>query len=186
MRPLAVVFVGGASGPCRIQWIEAVIGEPLPIAERLEVLKGEGTCHPAEADWVLRGVTINARYVNEAERAALTARPAGLGRPEATCATFISISKPQTWWELTQKARREIFEERSWHITTSLLYLLAVARRLHHGRDRGEPFDFLTWFEYAPAYAGAFEELVSKLRETEEWTYVEREVAVRLVRDSHY
>ncbi len=51
-----------------------------------------------------------------------------------------------------------------------------VARRLHHGL--GEPFDFLTWFEYAPAYAEAFEELVGKLRETEEWTYVEREVDI--------
>ncbi len=29
-------------------------------------------------------------------------------------------------------------------------YLLAVARRLYHCRDLGEPFDFLTWFEYAP------------------------------------
>jgi len=45
----------------------------------------------------------------------------------------------------------------------------------------GEPFDFLTWFEYAPADAEVFEELVGTLRETEEWTYVEREVDIRLV-----
>ena len=185
MRPLLVVFTGGASGPWRIQRIDAIIGESLPITERLTVLEGEGTPHLAEADWVLRGVTSNERYVNEAERAALTARQAGLGRPEATCAALIPIRKSETWWELTQEARREIFEERSRHIATSLQYLPAVARRLHHGRDLGEPFDFLTWFEYAPVYAEAFEELVSKLRQTEEWTHVEREVDVRLIRDGH-
>jgi len=32
-----------------------------------------------------------------------------------------------------------------------------VARRLHHGRDLGESFDFLTWFEYAPEYGADFE-----------------------------
>jgi hypothetical protein len=58
-----------------------------------------------------------------------------------------------------------------------------LSRRLHHGRDLREPFDFLTWFEYASAHAEAFEELVGKLRETEEWSYVERQVDVRLVRD---
>ena len=185
MRPLLVVFAGGASGPWRIQRIDAVIGESLPITERLAMLEGEGTRHPAEADWVLRGVTSNERYVNEAERATLTTRQAGLDRPEATCAALIPIRKSQTWWELTQEARREIFEERSRHIATSLQYLPAVARRLHHGRDLGEPFDFLTWFEYAPAYREAFEELVGKLRETEEWIYVEREVDIRLIRDGH-
>ena len=46
----------------------------------------------------------------------------------------------------------------------------------------GEPFDFLTWFEYAPEDAGAFEDLVGSLRGTEEWTYVEREVDIRLAR----
>jgi hypothetical protein len=74
-----------------------------------------------------------------------------------------------------------IFEERSHHITIGLRYLPAVARRLYHCHDLGEPFDFLTWFEYAPADAEVFEELVGTLRETEEWTYVEREIDIRLV-----
>ena len=63
-----------------------------------------------------------------------------------------------------------------------LRYLPAVARRLHHGYDLGEPFDFLTWFEYAPTHADAFEDLVAALRAAEEWKYIEREVDVRLVR----
>jgi len=185
MRPLPVAFAGGASGFWRVQRIDAVIGESLPTTEWLTMLEGEAARRPAEADWVLRGVTSNERYVNEGERAALTVRAPSLGRPEATRAALIPISKSERWWELTQEARREIFEERSRHIATSLQYLPAVARRLHHGRDLGEPFDFLTWFEYAPAYAEAFEELVGKLRETEEWTYVAREVDVRLIRNGH-
>jgi hypothetical protein len=43
-----------------------------------------------------------------------------------------------------------------------------------------QPFDFLTWFEYSPADASRFEELVGRLRETEAWRYVEREIDVRL------
>ena len=57
-----------------------------------------------------------------------------------------------------------------------------MARRLHHCRELGEPFDFLTWFEYAPADAAAFDDLVRRLRASEEWHYVEREVDIRLTR----
>jgi hypothetical protein len=47
---------------------------------------------------------------------------------------------------------------------SGIVYLPAVARRLHHCRDLHEPFDFLTWFEYPPEYSAAFEELVVRLR----------------------
>jgi hypothetical protein len=43
-------------------------------------------------------------------------------------------------------------------------------------------FDFLAWFEFAPADREAFEALLGELRRTEEWQYVEREVDVRLLR----
>ena len=45
---------------------------------------------------------------------------------------------------------------RSRHIETGLRYVPAVARRLYQSRDLGEPFDFLTWFEYAPGDAADF------------------------------
>ena len=45
-----------------------------------------------------------------------------------------------------------------------------------------EPFDFLTWFEFAPADEPAFDRLLARLRATREWDFVEREVDVRLVR----
>jgi chlorite dismutase len=183
MKPLLVRFAGGATGQWRIDRLDAVLGDPLPPAARLAVLDDPDASPREASSWVLRGVTSNERYANQTERAALLMRQQGLGRKEATCAALIPIRKSETWWELTQDERREIFEERSRHIATGLHYLPAVARRLHHGRDLGEPFDFLTWFEYAPDHAEAFEELVVRLRQTAEWSYVEREVDIRLVRE---
>jgi hypothetical protein len=68
-------------------------------------------------------------------------------------------------------------------VATGLGYLPAIARRLHHSRDLGQPFDFITWFEYAPSATEAFEELVARLRATDEWVHVEREVDIRLIRE---
>ena len=123
------------------------------------------------------------RYVERAEKEQLAAVQAGLGRPEASRAALIPIKKSPAWWELTQEERRRIFEDKSHHIATSLKYLPAIARQLYHCRDLGEPFDFLTWFEYAPENAALFEELVAMLRATEEWSFVEREVDLRLERN---
>jgi len=177
---MLVTFVGGEHGPWRIVRNEPVSGEGLAPADRLAVAEhGEA---PA-AIWTLRGAVSHERYVNAEEQWALRDRSPALARPEATLAALIPVRKSEAWWTLPQDERRSIFEERSHHIATGLKYLPAVARRLHHGRDLGEPFDFLTWFEYAPAAAAAFEELVGALRETEEWTYVVREVDLRLERD---
>ena len=128
------------------------------------------------------GRTSNARYTQRDEKKALAARQASLGRPQATCAALIPITKSEVWWALAQDERREVFEETSHHIAIGLEYLPAVARRLYHGRDLGESFDFVTWFEYAPQDAAAFEDLVSRLRDTPEWEFVEREIDIRLSR----
>jgi hypothetical protein len=178
-RPLLFSFCFGAAGEWRIASTHAVAGDPLPPAERLAVVEG-----PTHGDGlVLRGTTSNARYTRRAELDALGAKQEGLGRPAATRAALIPIRKTEKWWALAQDERRAIMEERSRHIAIGLDYLPAVARRLHHGRELGEPFDFLTWFEYAPEHEDAFETLVTKLRETEEWRFVDWEVDVRLVRD---
>ena len=181
--PLLVAFAGGRSGPWRIECIEGVSGEPLQAAARLSVVEGAAAARAGDAAWVLRGVTSNERYVTRREHDELTARQQRLGRPGSTRAALIPIKKSEAWWELAQDERRRIFEESSRHVASSLEYLPAVARRLHHGRDLGEPFDFLTWFEFAPEDATYFEELVRRLRATEEWSYVEREVDLRLARD---
>lgn len=180
--PLLVTFAAGASGAWRINRIDTVVGESLDPAERLAVIEGPHPRTPAENVWSLCGVVSNTRYSNRSEVDALSASQQGLSRPQATRAALIPIRKTEGWWSLAQDERRAILEERSNHIGIGLEYLPAVARRLHHSRDLGEPFDFLTWFEYAPAHAEAFDELVRRLRRTEEWHYVDREVDIRLTR----
>jgi hypothetical protein len=180
MRPLLVTFVGGPTGQWRAERIEAVRGAGLAPVERLRVLEGGDAARAAGIAWVLRGVTSNERYVSRHEQEALEAVQQPLGRPGCTRAVLIPITKSAAWWELPQVERRAIFEERSGHIATGLQYLPAIARRLHHGRDLGEPFDFLTWFEFAPADEGDFDELLGRLRASDEWAYVEREVEIRL------
>jgi chlorite dismutase len=179
--PLPIAFAAGATGPWRITRITAPAGAALPPAARLLVTEGAAT-PPADATWVLRGVTSNLRYTAEAERATLAGVQAGLGRPAARHAALIPIRKSAAWWDLAQDARRAILEEESRHIAIGLDYLPAVARRLVHSRDLGEPFDFLTWFEFAPADAAGFDELLARLRASAEWRYVEHEVEVRLER----
>jgi chlorite dismutase len=173
-------FIGGATGQWQVTYLETVIGDPLEPVTRIDVV--EGDAHPLQATWVLRGVTSYERYVNKAERQALTVIQPVIGRPEATCVAMIPIRKTAAWWALPQDERRAILEERSHHIQTGLQYLPAIARRLHHGYELGEPFDFVTWLEYAPADAAAFEQLIAKLRQSEEWRYIEREIDIRLLR----
>ena len=179
---LPVTFLAGDAGPWRIERIDAVIGERLAAAERLTVREGPDAIEPAGTIWALRGLTSNARYSRRAEVDALAARQEGLRRPQATCAALIPIRKSDAWWALAQDERRAIFEEQSRHIGIGLDYLPAVARRLHHSRDLDEPFDFLTWFEFAPEHAAAFEAMVVRLRDTPEWRFVDREVDIRLTR----
>ena len=175
-------FVGGNIGMWRVERIQAITGSTLPLVPRLSIFESNQTATAEGSIWLLRGVSSYERYVHKTERSTLVAQQAELGRLEAIRATLIPIKKSPAWWELAQDERRAIFEERSHHITLGLKYVARIARRLYHSYDLGEPFDFLTWFEYAPEDAGAFEDLVGSLRGTEEWTYVEREVDIRLAR----
>lgn len=149
----------------------------------VEIINDNLTQLPSQTAWSLRGVVSNQRYTNRSELDALKAIQPPLGRKEATCAVLIPIRKSPAWWELAQDERRDIIEARSTHIATGLRYLPAIARRLHHSRDLGESFDFVTWFEFAPSGRSNFDALVTALRETEEWRYVDREVEIRLTLD---
>ncbi len=181
MSIVPVTFAGGDEGTWRVRSVEAVTGTSLPEVERLAVLENTRTS-PPRAAWSLVGVVGHERYVEAREHVDLAARSPALGRPEATRAALIPIRKSDAWWTLSQDHRRAIFQERSRHISIGLEFVPAVARRLHHSRDLGEPFDFLTWFEFAPADETAFDELVATLRATDEWRFVDREVDIRLER----
>ena len=182
-------FVGGASGDWRVLSISPVKGEGLALVPHLAILDETAIVRATDSvpgasgvRWLLRGVRSYLRYVERAEKTRLDEASPPLGRPEATRAALIPIRKSAAWWDLPQDERRSIFETRSHHIADSMKYMPAVARRLYHARDLGEPFDFLTWFEYAPKDADLFEDLVRMLRSTDEWTFVEREVDIRLER----
>ncbi|HYQ00614.1 MAG TPA: chlorite dismutase family protein [Polyangiaceae bacterium] len=181
---IPVSFVGAETGNYRVLRMSAVVGEPLAQVAAV-------TPHPVhlpasvvpEATWVLRGTNSAVRYTERPEIEALKQIQPPIGRAHCSHAALIPIRKSDAWWNLPQDERRAIFETRSSHIASCLKYLPAIARRLHHSRELGEPFDFLTWFEYAPEDAEVFEELVQLLRATEEWQYVDWEVDIRLIKN---
>jgi chlorite dismutase len=183
INPRLFRFVGGGRGAWTVASIRPVVGETLSMVPSLAIVQGDASVE--KSTWVLSGVTSYGRYATQAEQASLAAVQVPPGRAEATCAALIPIKKHAAWWDLTQEARRQIFEERSHHTAIGLRYLPAIARRLHHCRDLAapEPFDFLTWFDYTADQTQAFEDLVGALRQTEEWAYVEREVDIRLTRE---
>lgn len=176
-------FIAGGSGDWRIRSIASYLGESLDPAPRLAMRPVEPGVGAPDARWRLLGTVSNVRYATRSEVTNLRRRQEPLQRPKASRAALIPIRKSASWWDLAQDERRAIFEETSQHTRIGLDYLPAVARRLHHSRDLGEPFDFLTWFEFAPEHEPAFDELLARLRATREWDYVEREVDVRLERD---
>lgn len=182
-NPRLFSFVGGSGGEWKVSAVRAVAGEAMPVIERLDIVAGN-VVPSSTNDWVLRGVTSNERYVTRPEKEQLLAKQPALGRPEADCAVLIPLRKSSKWWALTQDERRQIFEAQSNHTQVGLEYLPAIARRLHHCRDLAEPepFDFLTWFEFAKQDTAAFDRLLVKLRASEEWNYIEREVEIRLTR----
>ena len=105
-----------------------------------------------------------------------------LGRTEATCAALIPIAKSAAWWDsgAGRTARHPggaICPHRDWTPISAGHRPSPVSQPRPRGTLR-----LLTWFEYAPADAAQFDDLVAQLRLTEEWRYVEREVDIRLQR----
>src|SRR5207247_2805426 len=92
-------FVAGAGGPWRIVKTDAIVGESLPPAARLNI--SSDSVAPANgAQWALRGITSNERYVERGEKAQLVAKQQGIGRPDFTCEAMIQISKRDDLWEM--------------------------------------------------------------------------------------
>jgi len=176
-------FIGGKQGTWRVVDVRGVFGTSLELVERVNVVNDAVAELPLDSSWVLQSFTSNIRYAMRDEVNVLRAVQPVLNRSEAVSAVLIPIKKSVQWWEMAQDERRAIFEEESHHTAVGLEYLPGVARRLLHCRDLGEPFDFLTWFEFAPEHTKAFDELLLRMRASKEWEYVEREVEVRLERD---
>lgn len=185
MNPRTFSFIGGDAGSWKVVSNKAVVGEGLSDVAYLNFGLSTTFSSPqtSSSSWILRGVTSNVRYATREEVTELRAKQAGLNRPGALCGVLIPIKKNDAWWALTQDERRAIFEEQSHHTSIGIEYLPAIARQLHHCRDMTEsqPFDFLTWFEFHQDDTPHFDSLLARLRKTKEWTFVDREVEIRVI-----
>ena len=167
-------------GQWRVTDQHTFVGSPLQSVQAIEVVNSPANHLTQQGAWVLQGFTSNVRYANRNEIVKLQAVQEGLNREKSLCAALIPIKKNAEWWAMSQDERRSIFEEQSHHTEIGLGYLPEIARQLHHSRDLGEQFDFITWFEFAPEHKELFNELLKKLRATKEWQFIEREIDIRL------
>ena len=62
MNPRLFTFVGGTTGPWVVTDVKAVVGEPLSVTQRLDIINGAVSVPPVGSKWMLRGVTSNERY----------------------------------------------------------------------------------------------------------------------------
>jgi len=96
-------FVGGVTGPWRVVNISAIVGDPLAAVRRLDIVTGAVPEAPDGANWVLRGLTSNERYVTRTEKDQLLAKPA-VARRLHHCRDF-GENEPfdfLTWFEFTR------------------------------------------------------------------------------------
>lgn len=180
----ATTFVGGRTGSLRVLSHMTISGDPIQEVDAIDMMPGLATDLPTGTVWALHGVASNERYTTRVEKTELTSRQARIGRPEATSSALILLRKRAEWWALAQDERRAILEEDSHHIGIGMRYLPAVARRLLHCRDLAHeaPFDFIGFLDFAPENEAACDEMLSQLRATEEWSFMDREIDIRLVR----
>lgn len=183
-NPRITNFLGGSEGEWAVTAHTTLRGDPIERVARIAVVPGTPPT-PGTTRWMLRGTATHDRYTTRPEKADLIARQAPIGRPEATRSALILLRKTAEWWGLTQDERRAILEEQSHHIAIGMRYLPAVARRLLHCRDFAtqEPFDFLGFLDFAPESEAAFDEMLGQLRATPEWTFIDRDIDIRLSRD---
>lgn len=173
-------FVGGDTGQWQVTDQFTITGAQLEPVCSVDVINSTASNLTQQSTWVLQGFTSNVRYANRNEIVKLQTVQKGLNRSASVCAALIPIKKNAEWWAMSQDERRSIFEEQSHHTEIGLGYLPEIARQLHHSRDLGEQFDFITWFEFAPEHTEQFNKLLQQLRSTKEWQYVEREIDIRL------
>jgi hypothetical protein len=126
-------------------------------------------------------VTSNLCYTTRDEKERLSAIQPALGRAGAGRAALIPLKKARcggTW-------RRTNAAGSSKTSRATRLSICVISPRSRAGCIipviSGKPFDFITWFDYAPEHERDFDALLAELRASEEWTYVEREIDIRLV-----
>jgi hypothetical protein len=78
VNPRLFTFVGGKAGGWSVVSIKAVVGDPLPAVDRLDIVTGAVAALPDGGKWMLRGVTSNDRYVTRDEKERLIKKQGAL------------------------------------------------------------------------------------------------------------
>ena len=158
--PIPVVIAGGASGAWQVDRIDPVRGPSLDRVARVAVFDGAAAIaagSTADAAWILRGTTGHVRYLEQHENRAGVdpARPRSPGGDARR-----ADPDPQGRRVVGARAGRAAGASRGSARATSRSACATCPRlrgACYHSRELGEPFDFLTWFEFAPEHASAFE-----------------------------
>lgn len=170
-------YVGGSSGAWKVTQSTVRSGEPLPAVTHIDIVQGRAEA-PSGASWILSGLVRSTRYVSR-EDSPHRIDPSHL---DPTCAALILIRRSSEWWKLGTADQNELLQPPSRAANPGLRSLSSMLRRWQHRCDLSEQFDCVTWFEYEPRDATAFDDLLADWRGSEEWAYVDRECDLRLVR----
>ena len=127
------------------------------------------------------GTTQHVVYTDAATRSELSQISRSSSGP---LAVLIPICKSASWWALAQDERQAHFTRgrHAGHTALGRPFAARIYRRLYHARHLpGSAWDFLTYFEFPETERGAFQELLSILRDPEsnpEWSFVDRELEI--------
>jgi hypothetical protein len=125
------------------------------------------------------GVTEYLHYTTAAQARLLDRESVSeLSPGPTTAAVLIPIKKSDEWWALAQDERNAFFQRShalEGHTEIGRRLSDRVHRRLYHSRSLGEPFDFLTYFEFDQAHEADFRALLNRFRDVKlnpEWDFV--------------
>jgi len=170
----------------RIEAVQNVRGAPLlGLEPGTKFVRLESISELPAGGGDLVGVTQHLVYTRAAERPDLVTTP--LPGQDAIC-VVIPLTKSEAWWQLALDERDAMFRgaTRPGHVEVGLAYARIILRKLYHSRPLpGAGWDFVTYFEFAPAHRPQFEALLAGLRDpakNPEWNYVERESEIWLSR----
>jgi hypothetical protein len=170
----------------RIEAVQNVRGAPLAGLEPgTKFVRLESVTELPAGGGELFGVTQHLAYTRAAERPDLVTTP--LPGHDAIC-VVIPLKKSEAWWQLALDERDAMFRgaSRPGHVELGLAYARIILRKLYNRRAfPGAEWDFVTYFEFAPAHRAQFEALLAALRDpakNPEWNYVEREAEIWLSR----
>ncbi len=170
---------GGARAQAyRVERLVPVRGEAPPLPSR--VTRVESAQPLAVAPTALRGVAQHLGYTDAEQKRALDqASRKELGAGADTVAVLIPMRKSAAWWSQPLDQRRAHFRRQGGgdHTAIGLPYARTIYRKLYHCRylEAQTGYDFLTYFELPPTEIDSFRALLSELRATPEWGFVDRE-----------